>query len=164
MILLKSLLEAVDRKRLLELQSLLIESELDDAGWSFDISQDGLEVSNSRFHGHVALGPLDYGSCKGETDEERIADLLTYYIDADIPTVTAIIHSYELGSKSKSGKTTWDESTSTVVFPTARDAFNGALRYEGYLNEDFKTPYHLLEPKIGRFDQFVNTLLTAKNA
>lgn len=164
MILLKSLLEAIDRRRLLELQSKLIESDLDDAGWDFDLSQEGLEVSNPRLTGHVALGPLHYGSCNGQTNEERIADLLTYYTDAGIPTVTAIIHSYDLGSKSRPGKTIWDESTSTAIFPTARDAFNAALRYEGYLRDDFKTPYHLLDPKIGRFDEFVNTLLTAKHA
>lgn len=149
MLLLASLLEHIDRKQLLLLQQKLVESDLSDVGWDFELTASGLIASNPEMPGQVALGPLEYGSCSGDTPGERIDDLIGYYNKAGISTVTAIIHSYSTGSRG-----TDDMSISTVIFPSSTDAFKAALQYEGSSD-----PLDLLTL---RFDDFVNTLMTAK--
>jgi hypothetical protein len=150
--LLASLLEHIDRKPLLLLQQKLVESDLSDAGWDFELTEDGLTASNPEMPGHVALGPLHYGSCRGATNEDRVADLVSYFNDDDIPTVTAIIHQFDTDPPSMEN----DWSNSTVIFPSSTAAFEGAIRYEG-MND----PLDMLQ---SRFNDFVSTLMTAKHA
>lgn len=152
--LLVSLLEQLDRKPLLLLQQKLVESELGDKGWDFELHEgDQLTATNPNLPGKVAVGPLEYGSCNGRTNGERVADLVSYYTNDGIPTVTAIIHNFKSQSLNPQGED--DYSNSTVVFPNAAAAFRAMLHYQGCSY----SPLDLLDRN---FNEFVDALMTAK--
>ena len=143
-----------DRKSLLKLQQWLAESELGDAGWDFELHSGGqITATNPNLPGKVAVGPLEYGSCNGKTNGERVADLISYYTDEGIPTVTAIIHDFKSQSMNPQGGD--DYSNSTVIFQDAAAAFRAALHYQGCAY----SPTDLLDRN---FHEFVGALMTAK--
>lgn len=152
--LLLSLLEQLDRRSLLKLQQWLVESELGDAGWDFELHSGGqITATNPDLPGKVAVGPLEYGSCTGRTNGERVADLVSYYTNEGIPTVTAIIHDFKSQAIDPQGGD--DYSNSTVIFPNAAAAFRAMLHYQGCAY----SPTDLLNHN---FHEFVGALMTAK--
>jgi len=152
--LLVSLLEQLDRKPLLRLQQRLVESALGDVGWDFELHEgDKLSATNPNLPGKVEVGPLEYGSCNGITNADRVKDLLSYYTENGISTVTAIIHNFK--SRSLNPQREDDYSYSTVVFPNAATAFKAMLHYQGCTY-----PTDLLDRN---FDDFVEALMTAKS-
>lgn len=155
MLLLQSLLENLDKQKLFKLQQLLVDSELSDDGWSFDLDKDGIVASNDNLNGLVSLGPLSYGVCKGNSKPEIQADISKWYTDsAHNPKVTSVVvHSF---GQETVGDGFATDVEATVTFASANDVFKAALVYEGHADQ--LGLYNMR----GELDNFVNTLQTAK--